>query len=305
MHAHQLDVSAADVHRLVSAQFPQWAGAPIVRVPSYGTTNAMFRLGDDKVVRLPFIPGDGVGVPVETAILERVGGRLPVPVPRVLATGRPDDGYPFTWSVLQWLPGEMPVPEALLDSAALIDDLVGFLQRLRELPTAGVRRAQRSGPLAPLADPVRETMEELGVEFDLERLRALWDDALAAPEWRGAPVWVHSDLLPSNLLVDERGRLAGVLDWAAAGVGDPSCELLAAWNVFTGADRARFRARLEERLGLDDAMWRRGRGWAISQAVLALPYYRETNAGMTEMATRALRALEQESVSLRTPGRSS
>jgi aminoglycoside phosphotransferase (APT) family kinase protein len=218
-----------------------------------------------------------------------------VPTPAVLANGRPDERYPYTWSVLGWLPGEMPVPEALRDAAGLADDLVAFLARLRELPSEDVRRAPRSGPLRPLAEAVHETMGALEGEFDTGLLHALWDDALAAPEWSGDAVWLHADLLPSNLLVDERGRLAGVLDWAAAGVGDPSCELLAAWNVFTAADRALFRARLEERLGLDEATWRRGRGWAISQAVLALPYYRRTNRGMVEMATRALRALEQES----------
>jgi len=296
MHAHQIDVTADDVKRLISAQFPRWAAETVVRVPSYGTTNAMFKLGADKVVRLPFIPGDGVGVPVESAILERVRGQLPVPVPEVLATGRADEAYPYNWSVLVWVEGAMPVPEALVDTAGLVDELIGFLARLRELPTIGVRRAQRGGTLAPLAEPVHETMSELEGEFDTDALHALWDDALAAPPWQGDPVWLHADLLPSNLLVDARGRLAGVLDWAAAGVGDPSCELLAAWNVFPADGRELFRARLTERLGLDDAMWRRGRGWAISQAVLALPYYRATNAGMVEMATRALRALEQESL---------
>lgn len=294
MHPHQIDVSDDDVRRLIGAQFPQWAHESVRRVPSYGTTNAMFRLGSDKVVRLPFIPGDGVGVPVETAILERVRGKLPVAVPEVIANGRADERYPYTWSVLTWVEGAMPVPESLDDPVRLVDDLVDFLTRLRELPTRGVRRAQRSGPLAPLAQPVHETMRELEGEFDTDSLRRLWDDALAAPDWAEAPVWLHADLLPSNLLVDAAGGLAGVLDWAAAGVGDPSCELLAAWNVFPAEERTLFRARLGERLGLDDATWRRGRGWAIAQAVLALPYYRGTNAGMVEMATRALRALEVE-----------
>jgi len=296
MHPHQIDVTDEDARRLIATQFPQWAGERLERVPSYGTTNAMFRLGADKVVRLPFIPGDGVGVPVEAAILERLDGALTVPIPRVLATGRGDDGYPFPWSVLSWVPGEMPVPERLADPVGLARDLVDLLARLRALPTGGVRRAQRSGPLAPLAGEVHETIGELEGEFDTDAIRRLWDDALAAPEWQGDPVWLHADLLPSNLLVDARGRLAGVLDWAAAGVGDPSCELLAAWNVFPAGARGLFRELLVERLGVDDAMWRRGRGWAVSQAVLALPYYRDTNPGMVEMATRALRALEQESV---------
>jgi aminoglycoside phosphotransferase (APT) family kinase protein len=292
MHPHQIDVTTADLHRLLSAQFPEWASLPAQRLPSAGTTNAMFRLGDDLVARLPFIPGDGVAVRAEVKILDGLRGRLPTQIPHALAVGEPDGSYPFAWSVLGWVEGETPVPEDLADAAGLIDDLVAVLGRLRALPIDDAPRAQRSGPLAPLAGPVHEAIDELGGDFDGAVLHALWDDALATPEWAGAPVWVHADLLPSNLLVDEHGRLSGVLDWAAAGWGDPSCELLAAWNVFPAGARELFR----ERLGVDDAQWRRGRGWAVSQAALALPYYRETNPGMVEMAVRALRALERESV---------
>jgi len=292
MHPHQIDVSAADIHRLLGAQFPAWAALHVERVPSYGTTNAMFRLGDDKVVRLPFIPGDGVDVRTEAHTLELMHGKLPIAIPRVLAIGEPDGAYPYAWSVLSWVAGDMPVPEQLTNASGLVDDLVAFLVRLRELPTDAAPEAQRSGPLAPLAESVHECIDQLDGEFDGRVLHALWRDALAAPEWDGAPVWLHADLLPSNLLVDESGRLSGVLDWAAAGWGDPSCELLAAWNVFPAAARELFR----ERLGVDDAQWRRGRGWAVAQAALALPYYRDTNPGMVEMAARALRALERESV---------
>lgn len=292
MHPHQIDVTTSDVRRLLTEQFPRWAALPVERVPSYGTTNAMFRLGDDKVARLPFIPGDGVDVRAEAATLERLRGRLPTAIPRVCAVGEPAPPYPYAWSVLSWVEGEMPVPERLADPVGLVDDLVDFLTRLRALPPGDAPRAQRSGPLEPLREPVRTAIDELGEEFDGSLLHALWSDALAAPEWTGAPVWVHADLLPSNLLVDERGHLCGVLDWAAAGWGEPSCELLAAWNVFTDEARGVFR----DRLGVDDAQWRRGRGWAVAQAALALPYYRDTNAGMVEMATRALRALERESV---------
>ncbi|MFC4241949.1 aminoglycoside phosphotransferase family protein [Gryllotalpicola reticulitermitis] len=292
MHPHQIDVTTADVRRLLGQQFPEWAELPIEPVPSYGTTNAMFRVGDDMVARLPFIPGDGVDVRAEAATLERLHGRLPTAIPRVCAVGEPATPYPYSWSVLSWVPGEMPVPEHLRDPEGFVDDLVGFLERLRALATGAAPRAQRSGPLAPLAEPVAGAIDELGDDFDLPLLHALWHDALAAPAWHGSPVWVHADLLPSNLLVDEQGRLCGVLDWAAAGWGEPSCELLAAWNVFPAAAREVFR----DRLDVDDAQWRRGRGWAVAQAALALPYYRNTNPGMVEMATRALRALEQESV---------
>lgn len=292
MHAHQIDVTACDLRRMLEQQFPQWAGEAIVRIPSYGTTNAMFRLGGDKVARLPFIPGDGAPIAVEAGTLEHVAALLPVPAPTVLAVGEPDESYPFHWSVLSWLPGEMPVPERLADAPGLVDDLVDVLRVLQRMAVHGARVAQRGGTYLELADEVHGYLAELGGEYDAAALARVWDDALAAPGWDGPPVWLHSDLLPSNLLVDARGRLCGVLDWAAAGVGDPSCELLAAWNVFPSGARERFRSRL----GADDAMWRRGRGWAVAQAAHALVYYRDTNPGMVGMADRSLRALQQESV---------
>jgi aminoglycoside phosphotransferase (APT) family kinase protein len=99
-------------------------------------------------------------------------------------------------------------------------------------------------------------------------------------------VWVHGDLLPGNLLVVD-GRLSAVIDFGCLNVGDPACDLQPAWNVFTGASRARFRAEL----AADDASWSRGRGWALAQAVTALAYYRDTNPGMVRQASHALAQL--------------
>jgi aminoglycoside phosphotransferase (APT) family kinase protein len=101
--------------------------------------------------------------------------------------------------------------------------------------------------------------------------------------WTGPEVWVHGDLLPGNLLVDD-GRLSGVIDFGGLNVGDPACDLLPAWNLFDGASRCVFHAALE----VDDAARLRGRGWALSQAVIALPYYWDTNPGIVGQALHAL-----------------
>jgi hypothetical protein len=57
-----------------------------------------------------------------------------------------------------------------------------------------------------------------------------------------------------------------------------------AWNLFEGDSRVRFRAEL----AVDDASWLRGRGWVLSQAVSALPYYWDSNPGMIRQAAHAL-----------------
>lgn len=86
-----------------------------------------------------------------------------------------------------------------------------------------------------------------------------------------------------NLLV-VAGRLSAVIDFGGLNVGDPACDLQPAWNVFAGSSRSRFRAELD----VDDASWSRGRGWALSQAVSALPYCWDTNPGMIRQASQAL-----------------
>ena len=101
---------------------------------------------------------------------------------------------------------------------------------------------------------------------------AAWDAALRAPPWKEPPVWIHGDLSPGNLLVSE-GRLTAVIDFGGLGVGDPACDLMIAWTLFSGESRKAFRAAIS----LDDAAWERGRGWALSWALIFIPYYLETN----------------------------
>jgi aminoglycoside phosphotransferase (APT) family kinase protein len=81
------------------------------------------------------------------------------------------------------------------------------------------------------------------------------------------------------------GRLTGVLDWGSVGVGDPACDLVAAW----GALPARAREAFRERLDADDATWARGRGWALSIGLIALPYYEETNPTFAATARLLIR----------------
>jgi aminoglycoside phosphotransferase (APT) family kinase protein len=101
---------------------------------------------------------------------------------------------------------------------------------------------------------------------------AAWDAALQAPAWHGPLVWIHGDLSPLNLLV-ERGRISAVIDFGCLGVGDPACDLQVAWYLLSAHSRDVFRAALP----VDDATWARGRGWALSLGLIALPYYQNTN----------------------------
>src|SRR5436305_1470282 len=130
---------------------------------------------------------------------------------------------------------------------------------------------------------VRRLLAHLSDRIDAGAALRSWEESLNAPAWAGQEVWVHGDLLPGNLLVVD-GRLSAVIDWGGLNVGDPACDLQPAWNIFAGSSRNRFRAELE----VEDASWLRGRGWALAQAVWALPYYWDTNPGMIRQASHAL-----------------
>jgi aminoglycoside phosphotransferase (APT) family kinase protein len=285
MHSDEVRTDVALVRRLLADQFPHWAGRPIVPVESYGTDHDIYRLGEDLAVRLPRIKWATKQAAREAKWLPMFAPRLPLAIPVPLAMGRPAAGYPFEWSVYQWLPGEH-ANGAIDDLERAAVDLAGFVTALRRIETAGAHPrspGSRGGPLAEGDESVRRCVIELGDRIDRVATLCSWEESLAAASWDRPEVWVHGDLLPGNLLA-VNGRLSAIIDFGTLNVGDPACDLLPAWNLFAGESRRRLRSEL----AVDDASWLRGRGWALRQAVVALPYYWDTNPGMVRQASHAL-----------------
>ncbi|HZI98478.1 MAG TPA: aminoglycoside phosphotransferase family protein [Actinomycetales bacterium] len=284
MHADEIETDVALVRRLLAGQFPQWADLPIDPVESYGTDHDIYRLGDHLAARLPRYDGPTEQAAKEARWLPKLAPHLPLAVPVQLAIGHQAEGYPFDWSVYEWLPGDN-ANGTIDDLEQAAVDLAAFVTALRQVDATGAHPRPphgRGGPLAEGDELVRLSIDQLGDRIDGAALRS-WEESLDAPAWDGAEVWVHGDLLPGNLLVVD-GRLSAVIDFGALNLGDPACDLQPTWNVFAGDSRRRFRAELD----VDDASWLRGRGWALYQAVSALPYYWDTNPGMIRQASHAL-----------------
>lgn len=132
--------------------------------------------------------------------------------------------------------------------------------------------SSRGAPIATRDTATRAALAQLHDEIDTGTAMRAWDAALAAGAWERAPVGFHGDMLPGNLIVREARRRA-VIDFSGLGVGDPACDLMIAWALFWGESRAAFRAATN----LDDATWARGRGHALAQPAMFIPYYRDTN----------------------------
>jgi len=288
MHADEVDIDDHLVRRLLADQRPDLAHQPLIRQDTWGTDHVIYRLGDSLSVRLPKIGWAAGQGDMEAKCLPLLEGRLTAAVPTPLFVGEAGHGYPYRWCVSPWMPGETPTADNI-DSHILAADLALFVQSLEAVGTAAApppEGSQRGGPLANADETTHVYAEKLRGEVDVDAALAVWDAGVAAKPWAGPPVWVHADLMEGNLLVTD-GRLTGVIDWGGLKVGDPAVELMIGWTYFDAAARQSYR----DRLGfVDDDMWLRGRAWAASAALHALPYYGDTNPDIVARSWRTLRA---------------
>lgn len=283
MHANELDISVGLVTALVDEQFPAWGGLALTRVDSYGTDNALFRVGDELVIRLPRLEGAVGGAIREYEWLPHIAPHVPLAVPRPAGRGQANEDYPWPWFAYRWIEGRNPDLDEVDD---LVDALAEFVNAMRRIESTGAPEGWRGRPLATQTDALHRWIAAQDDTVDTEAALQVWERALGAKPWTGRPVWFHGDLMRGNLLVRD-GRLNAVIDFATAGAGDPAIDLLPAWALFDAETRARFRAAV----AADDAMWERSRGWAVLVALGAVAYYRETNELLYSTGRRALDAL--------------
>lgn len=287
MHDDEVETSTALVRRLLAAQFPQWADLSIAPVASAGTDNALYKLGDELVARLPRIEGATGQVEKEARWLPLLAPHLPLAIPAPLAKGEPGEGFPYPWAICRWIAGENATLDRLVDPVQAATDLAGFIVALQRIDATGVpgNLGSRGAPLATRDDYTRAAIAEahnLGL-IDTSAVIAAWEDALRAPVWNRPPVWFHGDLQSGNLLAAQ-GRLSAVIDFGCLNVGDPAVDVMAAWLYLPSEVREVFRAAL----AVDDATWARARGWALSVSVVALPYYHVTNPTLAGISRRAI-----------------
>ena len=288
LHDDEVEIDVEVARALVADQAPDFAALPLRRVASGGTDNAVFRLGEELALRMPLTPGAVDGLRKELRWMPVLAPHVSVEIPEVVTTGEPSSDYPFPWAVVRWLAGEdaSVAPFRSMDEAA--DDLGRFVHELQTIDPSDVAPPGSEGfsrglPLAGRDDAFRSFLRQCEGLLDVRRVAEIWDDALAAPEWDGPPVWLHADLLPANLLLRE-GRLAAVLDFGAMASGDPAYDITPAWHVLDAASRPAFL----DLVGADEAMRRRARGLVVSGAVIAWPYYQHTNPTMVAVAQRGL-----------------
>jgi aminoglycoside phosphotransferase (APT) family kinase protein len=273
MPAAEVRVSLGLVRRLLAAQQPDLAHLP-VRVMAHGWDNLMYRLGDELAVRLPRRAAAARLIVHEQRWLPVVAPRLPLPVPAPVRAGRAALGYPWPWSIVPFLPGQLAAREPPADPAGAAASLGRFLAALHvPAPPDAPVNPHRGVPLAERTAVVTENLGIVGGMVDRGAAVRAWQAALATPAWGGAPVWLHGDLHPANILV-HRGRVSGVIDFGDITAGDPAADLSVAWMLLPADCRSAFRDAYRAdggHAGSDDT-WARARGWALALSLAFLAH---------------------------------
>ena len=287
MHEGEFTIDEQLVHDLIAAQFHAWSHLPLTPVRSSGTVNAIYRLGSELAVRLPRLPEFSASVERETRWLPQFSGGLPLEVPEPVAMGSPTQQYPSPWSIVRWIDGVNATATTLTDMSSAAIRLGRFVRALRTFDTTGgPTDSYRGRPLAQRDSITRRSIKEVADEFNVDALTHAWEAALAVPAWSGIPEWFHGDLHSGNLLA-RGGKLAAVIDFGICSVGEASSDLIAAWWLFDEESRQVFRDTVQP----DDDSWNRGRGWALSVALVAVPYYIDSNTVFADMARAAIRSV--------------
>ncbi|MBF9070805.1 aminoglycoside phosphotransferase family protein [Streptacidiphilus fuscans] len=286
MTVSETEITAELVGALLRDQHPDLADRP-VRLGARGWDNQLWRLGDDLAVRLPWATETADALlRKEYACLPALAPRLPLPVPVPQRLGEPSARFPRPWIVTTWVPGEPADRVPATRAAEAADALSGFLTALhRPAPVGAPLGRDRGGPLAEHDEGFVEGLSHaagLGLIPDPAAVRAVWDDAVAAPAWAGPPLWLHGDLHPANVLTAD-GTFCGVIDFGDLCAGDPAWDLASAWLLLPDGGVDRFLAGYGRTSGagtldpgtpvagtLDAATVRRARGCAAGKALACI-----------------------------------
>lgn len=268
----EIEISAELVRDLLCDQHPDLADHRL-RLGARGWDNQLWRLGDDLAVRLPWATQSADALlRKEHTWLPGLAPRLPLPIPVPQRLGEPSARFARPWIVTTWVPGEPADRAPVTRGAEAADALAAFLTALHH-PAPEQAPAGRFGRGGPLADHAEGFANQLASATELRLIpdpvavRAVWEDAVAAPHWTGPALWLHGDLHPANVLTAD-GTICGVIDFGDLCAGDPACDLAAAWILLPDGAADRFHTAYQP--APDAATLRRARGWAVLVALTGI-----------------------------------
>lgn len=242
--------------RLIGRQFPELA--PIeIRQLGEGWDNVAFEVDGTYVFRFPRRIVAAKLIELEMRALPLIEGRLPLPISAPSFIGRSSsEEYPWPFAGYRRLDGA-PLSEHYGRTEAPADDLHGalatslgtFLRALHSIDStqlfaAGLRqdeigRFDYDRTIEKLSTRLRE-LESDGVVQGADSVLAFAQGLQPIEPRHEYGSLVHGDIYARHVLVDERLRPTGIIDWGDMHFGDPAIDLTIAFGTIPPSARDRF-----------------------------------------------------------------
>jgi len=283
LHKEQINIDVKIVKSLINEQFPHYNDLPLCEYNSTGTVNSIFRLGNDYCVRLPYLKEFEDSILNEHKILPYIKNYISIKIPQSIELGKPGNLYPYHWAIHSWIDGDYYNDNKISNYQEIISELVNFIKELHSIELS--KDAPKAGrkPLKELNSLTVDSLNNSKNEIDYQKIIKIWEILVNSPVWDNNSVWIHSDLLKPNILI-KNNHILGIVDFGSAGIGDPAFDIISAWAVFNKENRKIFR----EKLQVSDDIWNRACGYALHQAALIIPYYRNSNKSFVKHAVNTI-----------------
>ncbi|MGB0934552.1 MAG: aminoglycoside phosphotransferase family protein [Alphaproteobacteria bacterium] len=283
LHKNETKLSIEIIRELLNDQFPDWADLSIKPLSHQGTDNVMLKLGNDKIIRLPRTQRSEASLIKECLWLPIIGDRLSIQIPHIIGNGQPSKEYPYQWAIVNFLQGSSPSDNNPLDLAQAAIDLSRVRKELQSVDTTDAPLCSRKYPSIIHDAETSPLIPALSDTFDSAQITKLWEAALDLAPWQGNPVWLHGDIHTGNLLVQD-GAITGIIDFGMSGIGDPACDLMVAWTLFTKDTRQIF----HDAVAPDQATWNRAKAYALHFGIMAYSYYKDRDPFVANIAKNTL-----------------
>lgn len=262
----EIEITPGLVQSLLQQQHPDLAHLP-VQIMDSGWDNVMVRLGEDLALRLPRRAVADALILYEQKWLPYLGPQLSLPIPVPLRVGKPQENYPFHWSVLPWLAGQAADQSPPEPSQATI--VSEFLRELHtiDLPDEYPENPSRDCGLREKCEDIGRRMIALKNQTDLitPAIMDIWNTALDT-DIDTPTCWIAGDMHARNVLVDE-GKITAFIDWGDMCGGDRATDLSAIWALFNSPSA---RQQAIKTYAMSEATLKRAKGWAVFFGVVLL-----------------------------------
>lgn len=290
----ELEVTETLAAELIAEQFPQLAP---VRCAAFGVgwDNVALLVNGEYVFRFPRRQLGADLNEVEFKLMPTIA--LPLPVSAATLIGAATPKFKWSFGGYQMIPGQTACRANLSEAQRinLAEPLAKFLRALHSIDTEFARtHGAGPDPLGRFDFPRRlnQAREQLAYVrehrlFDqVDALLAIVD-ATPTDFHPRQDVLVHGDLYARHLIVNDAGKLSGVIDWGDVHLGDPIVDIAIALTVLPPSGRPIFRQYYGE---ISNLTWRMARFHAIRHTACVVPYAHQTND--TDLLRESLIALE-------------